>query len=164
MRRVVFIISLLCAGCAGTPTQPGQLGQPFELRAGTSATLEEGLAVIFDRVDSDSRCAIDAVCVSAGDAVIAVTISQGAAGSGRRELHTEPRDPKRRISPTRSSSSSFSRTHKRAAREVPRSTWRRSPSRDDNRGTVEQAGIPGQPSRIDTVLHARECREPPASA
>ena len=90
MRRVVFIISLWCAGCAGTPTQPGQLGQPFELRAGTSATLEEGLAVIFDRVDSDSRCAIDAVCITAGDAVIAVTISQGAAGSGRRELHTEP--------------------------------------------------------------------------
>ena len=90
MRRAVFIISLLCAGCAGTPTQPGQLGQPFELRAGASATLEEGLAVIFDRVDSDSRCAIDAVCITAGDAVIAVTISQGAAGSGRRELHTEP--------------------------------------------------------------------------
>jgi hypothetical protein len=91
MRRVVVIMSLLCAGCAGTPTQPGQFGQPFELRAGTSATLEDGLAVIFDRVDSDSRCAIDAVCVSAGDAVIAVTISQGAAGSGRRELHTEPK-------------------------------------------------------------------------
>ena len=91
MRRVVVIMSLLCAGCAGTPTQPGRFGQPFELRAGTSATLEDGLAVIFDRVDSDSRCAIDAVCVSAGDAVIAVTISQGAAGSGRRELHTEPK-------------------------------------------------------------------------
>ena len=89
MRRVFIIIALLCAGCAGNPTQPGRFGEPFELRAGASATLDGGLAIIFDRVVSDSRCAIDAVCITAGDAVIAVTISQGAVGAGRRELHTE---------------------------------------------------------------------------
>ena len=91
MRGAVIIISLLCAGCAGNPTQPGRLGEAFELRAGASATLDEGLAVIFDRVVSDSRCPSNAICVTAGDAVVAVTISQGAAGSGNRELHTDAR-------------------------------------------------------------------------
>jgi hypothetical protein len=91
MRRVFIISALLCAGCAGNPTQPGRFGEPFELRAGASATLDGGLAIIFDRVVSDSRCPINAICVTAGDAVVAVTISQGAAGSGRRELHTDAR-------------------------------------------------------------------------
>jgi hypothetical protein len=82
MRGLFIIISLLCAGCAGNPTQPGhvRLGEPFELRAGRSATLDEGLAIVFDRVASDSRCPLDALCVSAGDAVVAVTISQAPPG------------------------------------------------------------------------------------
>jgi hypothetical protein len=93
MPSAFIVVALLCAGCAGNPTQPGQvrLGEPFELRAGRSATLDEGLAIIFDRVTSDSRCPLDALCVSAGDAVVAVTISQGAAGPGSRELHTDAR-------------------------------------------------------------------------
>jgi hypothetical protein len=93
MRRVFIIVSLLCAGCAGNPAQPGQpsFGEPFDLRAGASATIDQGLAIIFDRVMSDSRCPMDAICVTAGDAVVAVTISQGAAGSGGRELHTDAR-------------------------------------------------------------------------
>jgi hypothetical protein len=41
MPRAFIIVALLCTGCAGNPTQPGRvrLGEPFELRAGTSATL-----------------------------------------------------------------------------------------------------------------------------
>ena len=93
MPRLFIIMSLLCAGCAGNPTQPGKvpLGEPFELRSGTSATFDGGLAIIFDRVASDSRCPIDAICITNGDAIIAITISQGAAGSGSRELHTDAR-------------------------------------------------------------------------
>jgi hypothetical protein len=92
MARLFIIISLLCAGCAGNPTTPGRGGfdEPFELRAGASVGLAEALTLIFDRVASDSRCPIDALCITNGDAVVAVTISQGAAGAGRRELHTEP--------------------------------------------------------------------------
>ena len=89
--RIVLVVSMLCAGCAGNSTQPSQapLGQPFELQSGASAILD-GLTITFDRVASDSRCPLDASCLEfhAGDAVVAVSISQSAGGSVGRELHT----------------------------------------------------------------------------
>jgi hypothetical protein len=87
--RIVLVISLLSAGCAGNATQPSQtpLGQPFELRSGASALLDGGLTVTFDRVASDSRCPMDALCIWAGDAIVSLSIA-GAGGSVRRELHT----------------------------------------------------------------------------
>ena len=90
--RIFLVISLLCAGCAGNSTQPSHtpLGQPFELRSGASAILDGGLTITFDRVASDSRCPLDALCLEfhAGDAVVAVSISQSVGGSVVRELHT----------------------------------------------------------------------------
>ena len=53
------------------------LDQPFDLRAGQSAVVPGGLKVTFDRVVSDSRCPIDAICVWAGEAVIALKLSRG---------------------------------------------------------------------------------------
>ena len=90
--RFFIVFSMLCAGCAGSATRPGdtRLGQPFELRSGASAILDGGLTITFDRVASDSRCPMDALCIRAGDAIVAVSISQGAGGPVRRELHTDP--------------------------------------------------------------------------
>ena len=84
------MVSMLCAACAGSSTQPGHtpLGQPFDLRSGASAMLDGGLTITFDRVASDSRCPMNALCVWAGDAVVAVSISQGIGGPVPRELHT----------------------------------------------------------------------------
>jgi hypothetical protein len=91
--RIFIVVSLLCAGCAGNSTQPSQtpLGQPFDLQSGASAMLDGGLTIAFDRVVSDSRCPLDALCLEfhAGDAVVAVSISQSAGGSVGRELHTD---------------------------------------------------------------------------
>lgn len=40
------------------------LGQPFDLRPGASAAVEGGLKVTFERVPSDSRCPMDALCIA----------------------------------------------------------------------------------------------------
>jgi len=89
--RVVLITVLSSAGCGGSVTQPDPrpIGQPFELRVGTSTTVEGGLTLTFDRVTTDSRCPMDVVCVWAGDAIVAVSLSQAADGSATRELHTD---------------------------------------------------------------------------
>jgi hypothetical protein len=52
--------------------------------------LRDGLKVTFDGVRSDSRCPMDALCVWAGDAVVAVSVSQKGAIPAERALHTDP--------------------------------------------------------------------------
>ena len=94
--RVFTIASLLgvslTAGCVDHPTLPSEvaLGQPFELRLGASAILRDGLKVRFDGVRADSRCPMDALCVWAGDATVAVRLSQPPATQAERALHTDP--------------------------------------------------------------------------
>jgi hypothetical protein len=80
----------LSAACSSHPTGPGQvpLGQSFELRAGSSAIVEGGLTITFNGVKSDSRCPMDALCVWAGDAIVAVSLSQTGGDPAERELHT----------------------------------------------------------------------------
>lgn len=82
---------LLIAACSGGPTQPDSIaaGQPFELRLDQTATVD-GLRIRFDAVRSDSRCPMDALCVRAGEAVIAVTLSAPGESSAGRELQTVP--------------------------------------------------------------------------
>ena len=78
-----------CAGQAPTPS-PVPIGQSFQLPAGSSARLSDGLNVTFDRVVSDSRCPIDALCVRAGEAIIVVQVSQTSGVRVERELRTDP--------------------------------------------------------------------------
>ena len=74
--QVLACAALLAASCAG-PVQPQvTLGQPFDLKAGQSASLDNGLTLTFDRVSSDSRCPINALCIVAGEAVVVLKISQ----------------------------------------------------------------------------------------
>lgn len=90
--NIISILSAACSlGCAGNPIEPSQfpLGQPFELRAGDSETLRGGLTITFGRVNSDSRCPMDALCVWAGDAIVSVSLSHAASGPVERELHTD---------------------------------------------------------------------------
>lgn len=64
--------------------------QPFDLRVGASATLPDGVKVRFDAVTSDSRCPLDAICVWAGEAVVAVSLLQTTGAQVQRELRTTP--------------------------------------------------------------------------
>ena len=82
----------MLAACNGSPTEPDRVrtGRPFDLRVGDSALTTDDLRVRFDAVRSDSRCPIDAICVRAGEAVIAITLSlRGEVAIGR-ELETVP--------------------------------------------------------------------------
>jgi hypothetical protein len=89
--QFLFVLSVLTAGCAGHSTAPSQqpLGQPFDLRPGASAAVEGGLKVTFERVPSDSRCPMDALCIRAGEALVALTVSQDGRNAAARELRTD---------------------------------------------------------------------------
>ena len=89
--RLVLVLSFFFAACAGHSGSPGRtpLGQPFELRAGSSAAVEGGLQIIFERVPSDSRCPMDALCIRAGEALVALTLSQDGRNAVSRELRTD---------------------------------------------------------------------------
>jgi hypothetical protein len=64
------------AGCDENPVAPSPLGQPFDLRAGATATVGSHLSVTFLRVNSDSRCPMDALCVWAGEAAITIVLAE----------------------------------------------------------------------------------------
>jgi hypothetical protein len=91
MRVVLAIAALSLAACGDGPTWPDLAGgTPFGLRAGHTAILPDGLRLRFDRVQADSRCPLDAICVSAGDATIAVSFISRNGNADSRELHTQP--------------------------------------------------------------------------
>ena len=89
MRRFAILV-LLVSGCSGSPTEPDRVAanQPFDLRVGQTAVMSDGLRVRFDQVRSDSRCPMDALCVRAGEAIIAVTLSVPGTPSAARDLQT----------------------------------------------------------------------------
>jgi hypothetical protein len=83
--------SSVAFGCAAHPSQPSRpFGQPFDLKAGTSAVVADGLRLTFDRVRADSRCPQDVVCIQAGEAIVVLTLSQSAAEQAEREVRTTP--------------------------------------------------------------------------
>ena len=63
----------LVAGCA----LAAQFGQPLTLHRGDSARFDDGLAVVFRRVVSDSRCPVNVVCIQKGDVVVELAVSRG---------------------------------------------------------------------------------------
>jgi hypothetical protein len=94
---VLLLFVSACAiagsGCARDLPRPSQvpIDRPFELRAAGSARLDEAVTLTFAGVRSDSRCPMDVVCISAGDASVAVRLTSQAGGEVERELHTNPR-------------------------------------------------------------------------
>jgi hypothetical protein len=83
--------SAVASGCAAHPSQPSRpLGQPFDLKAGTSAMLADGLKLTFERVKADSRCPLDALCIQAGEAIVVLTLRQSVSAPVEQELRTTP--------------------------------------------------------------------------
>ena len=85
-------LAVAACACSGSPTQPDRVpsGQPFDLRVGDAALTTDNLRIRFDTVRSDSRCPLDALCVRAGEAVIALTIGRSGDVPVGRELDTTP--------------------------------------------------------------------------
>jgi hypothetical protein len=61
----------------------------FVLAPGESAVVSRaGLTVRFDRVVNDSRCPADAICVTAGEAEVALTVRRGSRPAEALSLRT----------------------------------------------------------------------------
>jgi hypothetical protein len=90
MRVVLVVVAIVVASCGRGPTSPGTVaGTPFELKTGATAMLPDGTRLTFGGVLSDSRCPIDAICISAGDAAISVSFVSRDGTDAVRELHTQ---------------------------------------------------------------------------
>lgn len=89
-----MLVTLLAGGCWNGPTEPSGplLGARFSIQAGTSEVLRgEPVRIEFERIIEDSRCAIDLVCIVAGEARGAFRMAVGRAASVPFELSTDPR-------------------------------------------------------------------------
>lgn len=90
MRYVLVFAACLSAGCLGNPASPDAVvGKPFELKIGATATFGNGTRLRFDAVRADSRCPIDANCIRAGEATIAISVARPGAAFEARELRTD---------------------------------------------------------------------------
>jgi hypothetical protein len=89
---LLVLCGLLATACDQTspsaPTVP--LDQQFFLKSGELASIAgTAVRVQFVGVINDSRCPLNAICISAGDAWIAIAAVDDQ-GSSRYELHTDP--------------------------------------------------------------------------
>jgi hypothetical protein len=86
---LVSLSTLLAAGCATSTgaVRPIGLGQEQELAPGESVQVG-GLRVKFTRVENDSRCPVDVVCVWEGDALVKLELSAPPQDVETRDLHT----------------------------------------------------------------------------
>lgn len=88
---VAFAASILsCDGATG-PSVP--IDQDFTLAPGDRATVANtGVRIRFLRVDGDSRCPADAVCIQGGDALVKIEV-QSSKGTEPFDLHTGSMGP-----------------------------------------------------------------------
>ena len=91
MRRVLMaVVAVSATACLDNVSGPDVVaGVPFQLKPGEIATIPDSARLRFDAVRADSRCPIDAICITAGDATIAVTLLRSS-GQVAHELHTMP--------------------------------------------------------------------------
>lgn len=82
MRRVGLILVIAAACATGRVNVP--LGEPFDLRYGQTAVVENVMQIRFVELVSDSRCPRTVQCVWAGNAEIRLEIE----ADGRAEVHT----------------------------------------------------------------------------
>ena len=74
------------------PTGPS-LNEAFTLAPGEITTIADaGVRIRFDRVEGDSRCPADAVCVQGGDALVRIAVVERSTERPY-ELHTGSMEP-----------------------------------------------------------------------
>lgn len=81
---------VVLASCSSSPTVPSvEPVSEFVLAVGDAAQVSTtGLRVQFERVVGDSRCPSDAICIWAGDAELAVTVTRPGHGKEVLSLRT----------------------------------------------------------------------------
>jgi hypothetical protein len=102
---LIFAATLSLAACNRAPAEPGddspqgsvlavRFDETFDLRVGNSANVGgQALTIAFRRVEGDSRCPMDAICVWTGDATahLDVTVGRMAWTPVSVHTHVEPR-------------------------------------------------------------------------
>ena len=82
-------LALIVAACDGTtgPTTP--IDQDFTLAPGERITVAgTSTRITFVRVDGDSRCPADALCIQGGDAVVKIEVDSSGGSRESLDLHT----------------------------------------------------------------------------
>jgi len=82
----------LVSACAHAPAAASgpELGERISLRPGESAQIRgEHATIVFERLVSDSRCAVDVQCIRAGEARAAFRLETGGAAGISFELDTD---------------------------------------------------------------------------
>ena len=96
MRREIALVCLfeVTACTSDSPVAPGPpIDRQVVVSVGSSASLPEASATIaFERVDGDSRCPADALCIQGGDAIVRIEVTTPAARV-MYELHTGNQRP-----------------------------------------------------------------------
>jgi hypothetical protein len=83
---VTFAASILSCDGATAPSVP--IDRDFTLAPGDRATVATtGVRIRFLRVEGDSRCPADAVCIQGGDALVKIEV-QSSSGTEPFDLHT----------------------------------------------------------------------------
>jgi hypothetical protein len=91
MRRLALLVGFVAMAACGSdsPTAPTPINQNVTLAPGQTATIEgASLSVRFERVSGDSRCPIDAICITGGDALVHIVVSPSAGVRRDYTLHT----------------------------------------------------------------------------
>jgi hypothetical protein len=70
----LMCVAVVAAGCGSNPNEPGPFPVTVTLRLGQTVSAG-GLGVTFLEVSNDSRCPLDATCISAGDAYLQLAVS-----------------------------------------------------------------------------------------
>src|SRR5262245_1419815 len=75
---LIAVVAALSVACR-SPTRPtvADVGEPFTLKVGRSALVGDIVTVKFERLVSDSRCPLDALCITAGSALIELQVTIG---------------------------------------------------------------------------------------
>lgn len=97
-KMVALAAALGAAACASEATQPdqgagapqqAQVGDTIRLRAGGMARIGTSAVVVaFRRVEADSRCPIDVLCVWAGDAAVRIELTSDRRAWSAATLHS----------------------------------------------------------------------------
>lgn len=86
----LLAVALLAAAGCSNPAGPDHvaLAKAFDLAAGHTVEFPDGFRIKLDRVAADSRCPLDVLCITAGDATVVLNASRGGGAPVTLELHT----------------------------------------------------------------------------
>ena len=89
-------VATLASACSSSPTAPSiPLDRQFTLMPGERVRVADtAISLQFDRVDGDSRCPADAICILGGDALVRISVHDDSRAH-HYALHSGDRTPVR---------------------------------------------------------------------